>query len=133
MAEPEPRKLPAPEPNPETQPFWDAAVRGVLMVKRCTACTRPHHYPRALCPHCQSPDTLWEETNGEGVLYSFSVMRRGPGAPFVLAYVALDAGPAMLTNIVDADPDALRIGQRMRVRFVPTDGPPVPMFAPVTG
>jgi hypothetical protein len=37
----------------------------------------------------------------------------------------------MMTNIVDADLDALRIGQRVRVRFTPTDGgPPVPTFAP---
>ena len=37
----------------------------------------------------------------------------------------------MMTNIVDTDLDAIRVGQQVRVRFVPTDGgPPVPMFAP---
>jgi hypothetical protein len=37
----------------------------------------------------------------------------------------------MMTNIVDCDLDAIRIGQAVRLAFKPTDGgPPVPMFAP---
>lgn len=127
----DPRKLPAPEANAETQVFWDAAAAGTLMIKRCGACGRPHYYPRALCPFCLSDDTRWEAAAGTGTLYSYSVMRRGAGAPFTLAYVTLDEGPAVLTNIV-GDPDALAIGQRMAVDFVATDGPPVPMFRPAT-
>jgi uncharacterized OB-fold protein len=51
--------------------------------------------------------------------------------PYAIAYVTLEEGPTMMTNIVDGDLDAIRIGQRVRVRFTPTDGgPPVPMFAP---
>jgi hypothetical protein len=38
----------------------------------------------------------------------------------------------MMTNIVDCDFDALRIGQLVSVVFAATeDGPPVPMFRPV--
>jgi hypothetical protein len=38
----------------------------------------------------------------------------------------------MLTNIVDCDFDGLRVGQRLRVIFVPAgDGFAVPMFTPV--
>jgi uncharacterized OB-fold protein len=37
----------------------------------------------------------------------------------------------MMTNLVDCDLDALRIGQPVRVVWMPTDGgPPVPMFTP---
>ena len=37
----------------------------------------------------------------------------------------------MMTNIVDCDFDALRIGQDVTVVFKPTEnGPPVPMFKP---
>lgn len=126
----EPRTLMAPEPNVETQPFWDAAAEGKLFIKRCGACGEPHYYPRAQCPFCLSADTRWEETAGTGVIYSLSTMRRGAGAPYTLAYVTLDEGPAVLTNI-DAGPDGLAIGQRVRVRFVPTDGGlPVPFFKP---
>ena len=126
----EERKLPAPEANVETQPFWDAAVEGKLLIKSCGSCGQPHYYPRALCPHCFSPDTHWVETAGKGAIYSLSTMRRGAEAPYTLAYVTLDEGPAVLTNIVTDDHDSLKIGQRVKVQFAPTDGPPVPMFAP---
>ena len=47
------------------------------------------------------------------------------------AVVTLDEGVSMLTNIVDCDFDAVKIGMKVKVTFKPTDGgPPVPMFAP---
>lgn len=125
------RTLSPPEPNVETQPFWDAAADGRLLIKRCGACGEPHYYPRALYPFCLSADTRWEETGGVGTIYSLSTMRRGKDAPYTLAYVVLDEGPAVLTNI-DSDPDGLAIGLRVRVSFVATvSGPPVPMFVPM--
>jgi hypothetical protein len=37
----------------------------------------------------------------------------------------------MMTNIVDCDLDAIRIGQVVRLTFKRTEGgPPVPMFSP---
>jgi uncharacterized OB-fold protein len=124
------RTIPAPPVSPETTPFWDAAAAGRLLVKRCEACGEPHYYPRAICPFCGSDRTSWQEASGHGTIYSYSVFRRAP-VPYAIAYVTLEEGPTMMTNIVGADLDAIRIGQRVRVQFVPTDGgPPVPMFAP---
>ena len=124
------RKLPAPSPNLETQAFWDAAAEGKLLIKHCRGCNEAHHYPRALCPHCFSDQTEWRQSAGKGVIYSFSVMRRAP-VPYAIAYVTLDEGPTMMTNIVECDLDAVRIGQRVAVVFKPSDGgPPVPMFKP---
>lgn len=128
------RKLTASEVTPETQPFWEAAAAGRLLLKRCGACGEPHYYPRALCPFCLSADTRWEEAAGLATIYSLSTMRRGSDAPFTLAYVTLDEGPAVLTNIVADDHNALAIGQRVQVRFVPSEGgPPLPCFAPDAG
>ena len=132
----EPRKLRAPEINPETKAFWDAATQGTLLVKRCTACGEAHYYPRSICPFCQSPETVWETCSGQGHIYTLSTMRRGANAPFTLAYVTLDEGPSIITNITDCDDDALAIGQRVRVVFVPSSAPdgsagaPFPMFTP---
>jgi len=124
------RKIVAPAVTRETQPFWEAAATGRLLVKRCTACGESHHYPRPLCPFCGSDRTEWREASGRGSVYSYSVMRRAP-VPYALAYVTLDEGVTMMTNIVDCDLDAIRIGQSVRVVFKATeDGPPVPMFTP---
>jgi uncharacterized OB-fold protein len=124
------RTIPAPPVNPETQRFWDAAAAGTLLLKRCAACGESHHYPRALCPFCGSDRTEWREASGRGTVYSYSVFRRAP-VPYAIAYVTLDEGVTMMTNIVDCDLDTIRIGQAVSVVFKPTHGgPPVPMFTP---
>ena len=124
------RPITAPPVTPEARPFWEATARGELLLKRCAACGETHFYPRAICPLCGSDRTEWRPASGRGTIYSYSVMRRA-SVPYAIAYVTLEEGVTMMTNIVDADFDALRIGQPVRVTFRPTDGgPPVPMFTP---
>ncbi|MDB5570948.1 MAG: hypothetical protein JWN93_2131 [Hyphomicrobiales bacterium] len=125
------RAIPGPKPDPETQAYWDAANAGRLLVRSCNGCGRTHHYPRSICPFCFSEDTQWNEASGEGTIYSFSVMRRA-NPPYALAFVTLAEGPTMMTNIVDCDLDALRIGQKVRVTFQQTDtGYRTPVFTPL--
>ena len=57
MAETKERKLPAPAISEETQAYWDAAGKGKLLVRKCTACNQAHHYPRTICPFCFSDKT----------------------------------------------------------------------------
>lgn len=128
----EARKIPAPAVTIESKPFWDAAAEGRFLIKRCKGCGKAHWYPRAICPFCFSAETEWEESPGEGVIYTYSVMHRSPTGPYAIGYVNLDEGPAVLTNFVDCDLSALKIGQRVKVKFQDTEGgPPVPVFSPV--
>ena len=130
--------LPSPSPKPtlETQPFWDATEQDQLLLPRCTACDFVIWYPRELCPECGSTDVEWIEASGRGSVYSFSITRRMPGrwgqaAPFVLAYVELEEGPRIMTNIVGCDPESVSIGQAVEVEFHETeDGPKIPRFIP---
>jgi uncharacterized protein len=123
-------KTPAPIVTVETEPFWNAARQGRFVVPTCGACGKAHWYPRAVCPFCAAEKIEWRAASGRGTIYSFSVMRRAK-EPYAIAYVTLAEGPTMLTNIVDCDFDALRIGQSVRVGFgETTDGPPVPLFRP---
>jgi uncharacterized protein len=124
-------KYPAPQGNPETKPFWDAAAEGKLLIKRCNGCGEAHYFPRSLCPFCFSDDTVWEQSAGEGEIYSFSPMRKSGTGPYTIAYVTLKEGPSVLTNLVDCDAATLKIGQKVRVVFKPSDGgPPLPFFTP---
>jgi uncharacterized OB-fold protein len=124
------RKIPAPQPKPETKAFWEGAAQGRLLIKKCLACQQVHYYPRAICPFCGSDRTEWQQASGHGSIYSWSVMRRAE-VPYAIAYVTLEEGVTMMTNIVDCDLDGIRIGQRVRVVFKPTEGgPPVPAFTP---
>jgi hypothetical protein len=122
------RTIIAPSPFPETTPYWEAAAQGKLLLKHCVACGADHFYPRILCPFCFSDRTEWREASGTGTIYSFSVMRRAE-IPYAIAYVTLAEGPTMMSNIVDCDLDAIRIGQRVSRVFKPAEnGQPVPMF-----
>jgi uncharacterized OB-fold protein len=122
------RKIPFSAGNPENQPFWNAAAEGKFIVRKCNACGRVHWYPRAICPFCFSDKTEWLTATGKGKIYSFSVMRRAP-EPYAIAYVTLEEGTTMLTNIVDCDFDALIIGQPVKLVFKQSEGAfPVPMF-----
>ncbi len=125
------RKIPAPSVNAENKPYFDAASQGKLLIKKCGACGEFHHYPRSICPHCFSDKTEWRDAKGTGTVYTCSVLRRGVPEPYCIAYVTLEEGGQMLTNIVDCDLDAVKIGMQVKVVFKPTDGgPPVPMFTP---
>jgi uncharacterized OB-fold protein len=124
------RKIQAPVPNLETKAFWDACAQGKLMLGKCNACGKVHYYPRVRCPFCFSDNTGLQQASGQGEIYTYSVMRRA-SVPYAIAYVTLSEGPRMMTNIVDCDLDAIRIGQAVQLVFKESEGgPPVPMFTP---
>jgi uncharacterized protein len=124
------RTIDAPLVDAATEPFWLAAKHGVLKIRRCSACREAHWYPRPVCPFCGG-DTEWEDAAGTGEIYSVSVTRRAGPVPWAIAYVRLDEGVTMLTNIVDCDLDSLKIGQRVKLCFKPAaDGWRIPMFTP---
>ena len=131
-------ELPAPAPgvNPETKEFWDATTAGRLLLKRCLDCGSVIWYPRAFCPDCASMRTEWFESAGRGRVYSYTLNHRGQGAyqgaePYVLAYVELDEGPRMMTNIVGAEADDLAVGLPVEVVFHDTgEGNALPRFRP---
>jgi uncharacterized OB-fold protein len=114
--------------NPESQPFWNAAAEGRFILPKCSACGKVHWYPRAICPFCFCELTEWIPASGKGKVYSYTVMR-SVTVPYAIAYVTLEEGITMLTNIVDCDFDALKIGQDVKLVFKKSDGGfSVPMF-----
>jgi uncharacterized OB-fold protein len=116
--------------QPESLPFWEASAKGNFLLPYCKACGRAHWYPRAMCPLCGAPDVEWREASGKGTVYSVSVVRRA-NPPYALAYVTLEEGPTMMTNIVDCDLDTVTIGQPVKVVFkASSDDVAVPMFTP---
>jgi uncharacterized OB-fold protein len=117
-----------PEVDAFTRPYWDAAAAGQLLLRRCGACGRAHHYPREFCPHCWSEDVTWERASGRATLYTWSVVHRndlppfGSRTPYVAAVVDLAEGPRMMTEVVDCAEGALKVGMGLEVAFRVTDG-----------
>ena len=126
-----------PTPDNETRPFWDAAREERLLIQRCSRCGRHQFYPRPFCHVCWHDEVKWVEASGRGTLYTWSVVHVNDLPPFpervpyVAAVVELEEGPRMMTNIVDCDPDSVKIGQRVQVVFHDTgEGTALPRFRP---
>jgi uncharacterized OB-fold protein len=121
-----PAKRPQPRfPEPDTQPFWEATKRHELTYQTCNQCREVIFYPRRHCPACGSSDTTWRVSKGLGTVYTFTVVMqsRHPAfaelAPYAVAYVDLDEGFRMMSNIVGvADPiKELHCGMRVKLRW----------------
>jgi uncharacterized OB-fold protein len=129
---------PAPQPDATTSFFWDGASKGRLLLQRCAACGYLQHPPDVVCTECQSAELGQVEMSGRGRLYSFAVADRAfhPGfvshLPYVVALVELVEQPGLrlLTNIVEADPDRLRIGMPLEVTFEQRGDISLPQFRP---
>jgi uncharacterized OB-fold protein len=129
--------LDLPEIDDFTRPFWDAAAEGWLLIRRCRACGKAHHYPREFCPHCWSEDVDWERASGRATLYTWSVVHRNDLSPFAArvpyaaAVVDLAEGPRMMTEIVECAESDLRIGMELAVAFRrESEGFGIPVFRP---
>jgi uncharacterized OB-fold protein len=106
------------------------------VLPRCDACGETIWYPRRFCPFCGGRDVTWFEASGRAVVYTHTTVRKGVGpyakvGPYVLAYVELEEGPRILTNIVGIDPGEVRCGMPVVAVFDPAgDGEAVVRFRP---
>ena len=121
---PSPLPAMAPPVTVETAEFWKATTEGKLLLKRCDnpECQTVIWYPRAMCPVCGSLETSWFEASGKGTIYTYTIVHRGQGpwkdvAPYVTAYVELEEGPRVMTNIVGVEPQSVEVGMAVEVTF----------------
>lgn len=132
--------LPAPAPmiDADSAAFWAATCDGRLLLGFCAACGEHFFYPRPLCPLCGAWDATLRESAGLGVVHSWTTVHHGvdeyaDAGPYVLAYVTLDEGPMLLTNIVECA-DGIAINDLVEVVFHRTStAAALPRFRPVYG
>ncbi len=119
---------PQPDPDVDTQGFWDATAAGVIALCRCTECGAWMHPPLERCRHCAGP-TVFEPVAGTGSVHSFIVLHRqsvpgqGPG-PHVLAAIDLDGvdGARLTGRVVVDDVARVQAGTRVRGHIVDIPG-----------
>ncbi|WP_153503623.1 Zn-ribbon domain-containing OB-fold protein [Cumulibacter manganitolerans] len=107
-------QLPTPEVviDPDTREYWAGTTRGVITLQRCDDCNAVIWMPRAICPVCHKQSLSSFEASGKGTVYSWTRTAKGlaeyrDAGPYVLAYVELEEGPRVMTNLVgfDGDPE----------------------------
>jgi uncharacterized protein len=129
---------PAPIVSPETEEYWKATAQGRLAIPFCTVCGEAVYYPRAHCPSCYSDALEWRDLSGRGNVYTYTIVRRGEGpyaevTPYVVAYVELEEGPRVLTNVVDVEPEDVEVGMAVEAVFADTgEGNALVRFRPAS-
>jgi uncharacterized OB-fold protein len=117
-----------------TEPFWQAAKERRLVVPRCGSCGTYRMPPTPFCPECQSTSIDWTELSGRATVYSYAIVHGFPGLPDITLVPAViefpDApGARLVSNVVGATPEDVRIGLDLVVDFHPvSDGWLLPVF-----
>jgi uncharacterized OB-fold protein len=112
------RPVPKPDVFVPTQPFWDGARDGKLMLQFCKDTNRFQHYPRPVSIYTGTRNLEWREVSGKGRIYACTIVRvPGPGLegrlPLSVATVELDEGVRIIGNIVGSKPEDVTIGRRV--------------------
>ena len=123
-----------------TQPYWNAAARGVLAIQRCRACGRWIHFPEPACASCGSSDLDFEPVSGRGHVETFSVIHRSfvpefaDRTPYAIAWIGLveQQGLRVFGNVTGCAPDEIAIGMEVEVFFETRDGRTLPNFRKAT-
>lgn len=116
------RTVPKPSVYVDTTPFWNGAAAGKLVLQYCKDTQQFQHYPRPVSIFTGSRNLDWREVSGKGEIYACTVVRvPGPGLdgrlPLSVVTVQLDEGVRILGNILGAEPDTVKIGQRVQVAW----------------
>ncbi|HUG04072.1 MAG TPA: Zn-ribbon domain-containing OB-fold protein [Steroidobacteraceae bacterium] len=126
-----------PVPTKASAEYWDACRRHELLIQRCTGCTKLQFYPRLVCASCSENSLQWIRASGRATLTTYTIVRRpvsrayAAEVPYVVALVALEEGPTMMTHVIDCDIGEVRIGMSLEVVFDDwPEGVTVPKFRP---
>jgi uncharacterized OB-fold protein len=127
--------LPLPKPSNETEPFWAAVQERRLVVPKCENCGTLTFPPTVACPACAADRFTWAPVSGRGTIYSFTVYHRvyHPAfkgkVPYVVAVVALEEGPRIISNVVGIPPGEVTCELPVSVIFEEVrDGYLIPKF-----
>lgn len=134
-----PDDFPLPEPTPVSAPYWHALTEHRIEIQYSPSLGSFVFYPRTLAPGTLADDLEWREIDGAGELFTFTVAQRPTAPPWagalpqLLAVVQWDAGPKVSTELVDVEPEDIRIGMRVAPVFhdVPGTGVTLLRYRPV--
>jgi uncharacterized OB-fold protein len=103
----------------------DFFTSGVLTLQQCKQCQHIQHPPEDVCESCQSFELGGFASAGRGRIESVAVVTQAvhpllaDRVPYAIVLVSLADAPGILIagNVVEKEPDAVRIGDRVRVVF----------------
>lgn len=95
-----------------------------LLGSRCNKCGEVFFVTRVWCENCQSEELSTVQLSTKGKLWSYTVIRSAPHAPypfrdnfkpFAVGWISLPDGLRILASITDCDIDNLKVGLDMEL------------------
>ena len=113
---------PVPRPTQLTQPFWDGAKDGRLMLQFDKETGKPQFWPRPVSIHSGRTDMEWRDVSGKGKLYAWTEVHVPLAgfeelAPYVLAAVELDEGVRIMSRLTNVKASELTPGMTVKIAW----------------
>jgi uncharacterized OB-fold protein len=111
---------------------WTAGEEGVAY-QRCPACSSVWYFRRSFCPRCGSAPPDNRQASGLGTVHAMTLVTRAPSdelrphAPYLIVLIDADEGFRLMAH----GSPPLKIGERVRCRFVSLAGKLIPSFEKV--
>lgn len=128
---------PLPNISDFNRAFWEAARQSELRLQKCNDCGQFWAPNGPVCPHCFSEDYEWARLSGRGTIASWVVFHKlyhpafANDLPYSVAFVELEEGPRIISNIVQIKNEELAVGMPVEVVFEPVnDELTIPKFRP---
>ena len=125
-----------PQPDSETQGFWDALKRHELALQQCQDCKTFQHPPNRTCRFCLGENMGWTKVSGRGTLYTYVIVTQGILRPWrghdpynVIQVLPAEVDPKSVSvhnnvtynviygNAIDVSNDGLKVGMPVEAVF----------------
>jgi uncharacterized protein len=137
MSDPLAGLRPAPIPTNITEEFWNAAKNEEFLLQYCSETGQAQFFPRPVSVVTGGRALEWRKSDGSGEVYSFTITRRGPppfrdAGPYIIATVELDEGVRVMSNVIDCEPEDMKIGMKVELAWAEAGDYKFPVFRPVS-
>ena len=105
------------------QRYWrEIPQRYRLEAGKCKKCGKVVFPLRLICPYCKNREFEIIKLSDEGKIVSFTIVRVSmeqfsKQIPYVIAIVELKEGVRLTTQVVDCNPEDIKIGSSVRIVF----------------
>ncbi|MFT7244897.1 MAG: putative OB-fold protein [Candidatus Azotimanducaceae bacterium] len=120
----------------DTKAFWAGTKDKEFRYQQCTNCDTVIFYPRRHCTGCTNGKLEWKVASGNATVYSYSVVRQSYHpffrnlVPYVVAWIDLDEGPRILSNVMNVAADDVQIGMKLKLEWEEHEELNIPLFSP---
>ena len=122
----------------DTQAFWAGTKEKEFRYQQCKQCEPVVFYARRHCTGCLDGELEWKVASGRATVYTYSIVRQSyhpffrNQVPYAVAWVDLEEGPRILSNIVGVeDPlTEVTIGMPLEIEWEEHEDLCIPLFKP---